>query len=1054
MMMSTAPPIWKRPLAEWLAWGVIMLTLVSGAVAWHTSETRRLLVAEHERIETFANFVANDISLNLVAVNQALAGVIRDRLVDPAHLDTAAISMRLTALAEAMPSVRAVTVMDGSGVVVAGVPADLLGRNFSQREYFTVPRLQGDPATFYLSPPFRSIRGDIVVAASRMVPGRDGRFQGVVTAVLAPRYFAGMLRTLMYAADVRASVAFADGRPFVEISGASGGLGDAMAPPAARALPLLEGLAPLTIHHAIAPANVGMDHSMVLSISRDANAVVAPLDQQARLFAVLIVLAAPGSALALAWSQRRRRLLRRLAQDRLHERSESDALRDSETRFRTLIEEAPVAVAILRAGRFVYTNRRYKLLHGHPPAETMAGLPWRAMLATESLALLRHEEALIGADSPTEQHFEAVGLRSDGGRIPVYKATTRVELGDGPATLIFTQDISAQKRAEAFLLEARDAAEAASRSKAEFLANMSHEIRPPLNAILGLAYLLEQSDLGGDAEAMLLKIRSSGRSLLGIINDVLDVSKIEAGAMTIDRSWFALQDVIDNVAATMGVAVADKPLVLLVQALPRQVASIMGDALRLEQLLVNLTSNAIKFTASGRVELAVLAGAQQGDRLELTFEVRDSGIGIAANQQQSIFAPFTQADSSTTRRYGGSGLGLNICKQLVALMGGQIGVRSTVGVGSVFWFSIPVQCMPAVAASLAYRAPHEVELDIMAAASNELVLANCTQVARSLGWQVDSVHAPANSSAAGAADADCAAGSALLAALRRRQQAGTLPSAIVLECEGDAVDTARAIRAAVGPSACPLVLLTSTFAVASLNADCHLPGGGHGAIDAVLTKPLTASTLYQAVIEARRQRASIEVGALAVKGAAAQLAGLRLLVVDDSEINREVARRILSDQGASVTLADDGGAALAWLDQHPDEVDLVLMDVQMPVMDGIEATRRLRAKARFANLPIVALTAGAFQSHHDAAREAGMSHFITKPFDIPLTIALIRRLTGLQGEPLRQREPDCQSDAATVTVSGASARSPDPARAGDAVDASAASADIHAAAAQGAPLHG
>ena len=257
---------------------------------------------------------------------------------------------------------------------------------------------------------------------------------------------------------------------------------------------------------------------------------------------------------------------------------------------------------MLRAGRFVYTNRRYNLLHGHPADETMAGMPWRAMIAPASLERLGEQEALIAADSPAEQHFEAVGLRRDGSSIPVFKATTRVELADGPATLIFAQDISKQKRAEAFLLEARDAAEAASRSKAEFLANMSHEIRTPLNAILGLAYLLEQAELRADAQAMLLKIRASGRSLLGIINDVLDVSKIEAGAMTLDRSWFALQDVIDNVAATMGVAVADKDIELLVHRCRARWRSIMGDALRLEQLLVNLTSNAIKFTASGRVE--------------------------------------------------------------------------------------------------------------------------------------------------------------------------------------------------------------------------------------------------------------------------------------------------------------------------------------------------------------------------------------------------------------------------------------------------------------------
>jgi CheY-like chemotaxis protein len=230
---------------------------------------------------------------------------------------------------------------------------------------------------------------------------------------------------------------------------------------------------------------------------------------------------------------------------------------------------------------------------------------------------------------------------------------------------------------------------------------------------------------------------------------------------------------------------------------------------------------------------------------------------------------------------------------------------------------------------------------------------------------------------------------------------------------------ARAVRAIVGEQACPVVVMTSTYTVATLHDDgLHEEPGcdagaaaAQGAIDAVLTKPLTASTLYNAVIEARRKRASMQVGA-GSGGGPAQLAGIRLLVVDDSDINREVARRILSDQGATVALADDGSAALAWLDEHGDEVDLVLMDVQMPVMDGIEATRRLRASPRFDRLPIVALTAGAFQSHHDAASAAGMSHFITKPFDIPLTIALIRRLTGRHDEA-DAAPPPAVADAAT-----------------------------------------
>ena len=227
------------------------------------------------------------------------------------------------------------------------------------------------------------------------------------------------------------------------------------------------------------------------------------------------------------------------------------------------------------------------------------------------------------------------------------KATTRVALSDGPATLIFVQDISAQKTAESHLLEARDAAEAANRSKADFLANMSHEIRTPLNAILGLAYLLERTNQDHEAAAMLQKIRGAGRSLLGIINDILDVTKIEAGAMVLETRWFNLQDVIDTVAATMGVAAGDKPITLLVAPLPTLAASVCGDALRLEQLLVNLTSNAIKFTERGSVSLTVDAQLRADGQVELRVRVTDTGSGSARFSSQAFQCAYQASCSSS-----------------------------------------------------------------------------------------------------------------------------------------------------------------------------------------------------------------------------------------------------------------------------------------------------------------------------------------------------------------------------------------------------------------------
>jgi len=650
---------------------------------------------------------------------------------------------------------------------------------------------------------------------------------------------------------------------------------------------------------------------------------------------------------------------------------------DSEARFRTLIEEAPLPIAILRQGHFLYTNPRYRALHGYTASDDLSGLPWRAMLSPASNAALWAQEALIMADSAIEQKFEAIGLGKDGHPVPVYKTTARVQLSDGAATMVFAQDISAQKSAEAAMLLARDAAQAASRSKADFLANMSHEIRSPLNAMIGLAYLLEQSHLPADAQGMVRRMRASGRSLLGIINDVLDMSKIEAGHMPIEHAPFALDDVIARVADSMASAVGDKPIELLIAPMPAPGLVSMGDAMRLEQVLVNLTGNAIKFTAAGTVALdCELTGAQAGPRLIL--RVRDTGIGIAAEDQDAMFSAFTQADGSTTRRFGGTGLGLTICRQLVGLMGGSIEVESAPGQGSTFQVSLPWEAGPPAPAPAA--APCTLFIAAPASASADTAAA----LARQLGWQA-------------------VAGVPNTAALARGDDHAVLLLDWAL-ADAEALATIAALRAAANAS-WPVVLMASMVQLAG-HADRQ-------AIDAFLTKPVTAVTLRRAVDEARVRRASAA-GLPAAEQAQAEqrLQGLHVLVVDDSDINRNVVAMILGACGAQTSFAADGGAALAWLDAHPDLADLVLMDVQMPGMDGLEATRQLRRQARFATLPVIALSAGAFVSQREAALEAGMDHFVSKPFEAAPLIALIERVW--HGERAPAAAPSAPASLPTI----------------------------------------
>lgn len=504
--------------------------------------------------------------------------------------------------------------------------------------------------------------------------------------------------------------------------------------------------------------------------------------------------------------------------------------------------------------------------------------------------------------------------------------------------------------------------------------NMSHEIRSPLNVILGMGYLLEQANLPPKAHAMVQTIMNAGRAQLGHLNDILDVSRIDAGDLAIDQVRFSLAAVIGNVANVMGINAGDKHLELIIHRLPEGIDILAGDALRLEQVLTNLASNAIKFTQAGRVELHTELVSRDGEQVVLRFRIVDTGIGIAVAQQGKMLKPLTQADGSTTRHAGDAGLGLVICRRLTALMGGELSLNSTVGKGSEFWFTLPLRQV----SGFEPGSGNPLRIRALIADDSEIALRNLEDVAEVLGWEVDSL----------------CSGDAMLSNVLARP-GGSLPQVVILDWKMpgalDGLATARAIRAAVPSGECPVVIMATGYSVASLARE-----PGIEMVDAILAKPFTPSTLHDAVAEAMARRKNrVERPGDPDPTACAEspaLDGVRLLIVDDSDINRDVAQRILSGQGALASVACDGRAALDWLLANPDDVDLVLMDLQMPVMDGIEAAQQIRLLPQFDDLPIVALSAGMFKKQHDAAHAAGMTHFITKPFDIPSTVALIQQL--------------------------------------------------------------
>ena len=520
-----------------------------------------------------------------------------------------------------------------------------------------------------------------------------------------------------------------------------------------------------------------------------------------------------------------------------------------------------------------------------------------------------------------------------------------------------------------------DEAEAGSRAKAAFLANMSHEIRTPMNAVLGFAYLLERRRLGSEDLNLVRKIGVAGQALLGLINDILDFSKFEAGRLQIEQAPFRLGDVLDSLASIMSANVGDKDIELLVGAVPPGAEFLKGDAHRLSQILINLTGNAIKFTEHGEVKVLIAIAESRSGQVTLRFSVHDTGIGIPLAKQQEIFSAFSQADTTTTRRFGGTGLGLAISQLLVHLMGGEIGVSSQPGKGSEFWFTVPFE----TARSLHYAAPEMALQHVLVADDNATARTMLAVTARSLGWKVETV----------------ASGEEALTRTLVQSQSNEPFDVLLLDWRMPGMDglaAGRAVQEALTHRTPPLIIMVTAY-----TRDALLREPGASVADAILEKPVTASRLYNAIAEGKR-RHSGGLKLAQVKEGGRRLPGLRVLVVDDSEINCEVARRILESEGASVDVADSGKAALELLGLRPD-IDAVLMDVQMPVMDGYETTRRIRAIEGFAKVPIIALTAGVIKQEQDAALTAGMNGFIAKPFNVDEMMDILQNLTGCQAEP-------------------------------------------------------
>ena len=575
--------------------------------------------------------------------------------------------------------------------------------------------------------------------------------------------------------------------------------------------------------------------------------------------------------------------------------------------------------------------------------------------------------------------FDTIRLHKDGSRIDVSLALSPMQDEHGRVVGIskIARDIRARKQLDTALLHAKALAEQAAKSKGEFLANMSHEIRTPMNAVLGLAQLLARTRLNDEQRDYLTKISAAGRTLLGILNDILDSAKIEANCLELETINFQPGLVFEDLSSIMSITGAVKNIELAVSIDPAIPREVIGDPSRLQQVLINLAGNAIKFTERGAVLVRAEFASRDGSHVLVRFTVKDTGIGMTAAQQERLFQPFSQADASTTRRFGGTGLGLAICKRLVDLMGGAIEVASEPGMGSTFSFTIPfgeaVATLPPVVPAT---------LSILAADDNPIARQALAQNIGAIGWQSEIV----------------TCGEDMLACLQTAAPGAYDVLLIDWQMPDlDGAEICRRIRHRL-PTQRPLILAM----VSAFVRDDALRFRVDGEVDAVLSKPITPSILHDAVIKALASRkwdgGDAPPRAL---GWVPRLAGVRVLLVEDNIINQQVAMAILQEEGSAVTVIANGQDAVDWLRLHRNGADVVLMDLQMPVMDGVEAAMLIRRQTTERDLPIIALSAAVFQSDRDRCVRAGMNDFLAKPIEVEKLVEAIRRLVKPRRQSLR-----------------------------------------------------
>jgi two-component system, sensor histidine kinase and response regulator len=636
-----------------------------------------------------------------------------------------------------------------------------------------------------------------------------------------------------------------------------------------------------------------------------------------------------------------------------------ESLRASEQLFRTMADTMPAMMAIYRGTGHAYVNAAAEAMLGYTREELLhvsfldyVHPDFREMVKERSLARQRGEKI------PTRYEIKVV--HKDGHAMWFDFAAAVIQYEGKPAVLGAAIDITERKQLESAQQKAKEAAEAASRAKSTFLANMSHEIRTPMNAVIGMSELLLGTELSAVQREYLGIVKDSAESLLALINDILDFSKVEAGRLELDRATFQVREVLGDTMKGLALRACGKEIEVACHVHPNVPDLLEGDALRLRQVVSNLVGNAIKFTQQGEVVLDVAEESSSDDETRLHFTVRDTGIGIPSEKQQTIFEAFAQADASTTRRFGGTGLGLAIVSRLVSLMRGRLWVESEIGRGSRFHFTASFTRPSGAAAAAGATNDSLVGMRVLIVDDNQTNRVILREMIESWEMRPTAV-----------ADAHAA-----LLELQRAKQSGQ-PYRVVLTDvhmpDIDGFQLTQRITSSSDLGGTVILMLTSGDGPGDIERCRKVGGAAH------LIKPVKQSELFDAIVESLGvvHDAGSTIGESSAP--TSPIRPLRILLAEDSFTNQRLAVGLLSKWGHDVTVAKNGLEAIAAFDA--DAFDLVLMDVQMPEMDGFQATAVIREReaCRSTRTPIIAMTAHAMKGDREECLAAGMDGYVAKP---------------------------------------------------------------------------